>query len=47
MKFKKLSMSEIADKLGYRSEAVAKNQKYKCLNLAKNKTMEFTNANND
>ncbi|MBI1306918.1 MAG: sigma-70 family RNA polymerase sigma factor [Bacteroidetes bacterium] len=42
----KQSMADIALKLNYRNEAVAKNQKYKCLNLAKEKTMEFSKTLN-
>lgn len=33
--FNKLSMKDIAKQLGYQSEQVAKNEKYKCLNKAK------------
>lgn len=33
--FKKLSMKDISKKLGFASEKVAKNQKYRCIEKAK------------
>lgn len=36
-----LRLKDIASKMGYSSEATAKNQKYKCLEAAKNKLQEL------
>ena len=38
---KAMSMSQIAKKLDYRNEKTAKNQKYKCLERARNKVLEI------
>lgn len=39
-----LKLKDIASKMGYSSEATAKNQKYKCLEGARNKLKECTTA---
>jgi RNA polymerase sigma factor (sigma-70 family) len=41
--FRSLSLKTIASKMGYNSEATAKNQKYKCLESAKNKLKAYQN----
>jgi RNA polymerase sigma factor (sigma-70 family) len=38
--YRSLKMKEIAEKLGFRSEKIARNQKYKCLERAKLKLKE-------
>jgi RNA polymerase sigma factor (sigma-70 family) len=44
--YEKLSMKKIAQKLDFSSENVAKNQKYKCLERAKKKLVEFQTEQN-
>lgn len=39
-----LKLKDIASKMGYNSEATAKNQKYKCLEGARNKLKEYAAA---
>jgi hypothetical protein len=41
---KKKSMAELAKEFGFKSEKVAKNQKYKCLQYAKQKALQFIKA---
>tara|TARA_B110000090_G_scaffold209586_1_gene266696 strand:+ start:4850 stop:5404 length:555 start_codon:yes stop_codon:yes gene_type:complete len=41
---KKKSMAEIAKEFNFKSEKIAKNQKYKCLQHAKQKALQFINA---
>ena len=41
---KKKSMTELAQEFGFKSEKVAKNQKYKCLQYAKQKALQFIKA---
>jgi RNA polymerase sigma factor (sigma-70 family) len=40
--FEMLSMKSIAQKLGFSSEKIAKNQKYKCIERAKNKLADLS-----
>jgi hypothetical protein len=39
-----MKLKDIAAKMGYSSENTAKNQKYKCLEAAKNKLKEMKQA---
>lgn len=43
--FQSLKLKDIAKKMGYNSENTAKNQKYKCLESAKNKLKELQEQN--